>query len=109
MDLLEQRGEISDEDLSALKSMGQEELVGLIVGLNRSWYRLLESLEDAHSQDLKRLEETFARKLTEDLQRSQSTDESCLTSLEKKLADGLTSTKKTNALLVALEKSVSRR
>ena len=109
MDLLGQRGEISEGDLSELQDMSREELVGLIVGLNRSWYRLLESLEDAHSQDLKRLEETFSEKLTEDLQRSKSMDESCLTSLEKKLADGLTSTKKTNALLAALEKSLSKR
>ena len=109
MDILGQRGEISEADLLELKSMGREELVGLIVGLNRGWYRLLESLEDAHSQDLKRLEETFSEKLTADLKGAKSTDESCLTSLEKKLTAGLACTKKTNALLVALEISVSRK
>ena len=109
MDILGQRGELSRDDLLELQGMSQGELVGLVVGLNREWYRLLEALEDAHSQELKRVEDAFLEKLSGDLNASKSTHESCLTSLEKKLTDGLDSTKKTNALLVALEKSASRK
>lgn len=56
MDLLTQEGELTGSDMTALLAMEKEDLVELVVHLNRTWYRLLEELEDAHRLDLKRLE-----------------------------------------------------
>ena len=83
MDLLERQGEITEEEFSEMKKLSQEELVALVIGLNRQWYQLLEGLEESHRQDLKRLEERLTRDFREKLAIMRESHTGELSHLEK--------------------------
>ena len=95
MDLLENQGEVSPEDITAMAAMSKEELVELVVGLNRSWYQLLESLELAHTHDLELLSKRMSEKLAGGLTSIALPEKVAMSGLkalllasEKRLADG---------------------
>ena len=95
MDLLENKGEVSPEDIAVMEAMSKEELVELVVGLNHSWYQVLESLEQAHTQDLELLSKRMSEKLAGGLTSIALPEKAALSGLkallltsEKRLADG---------------------
>ena len=98
MDILTRRGELSPEDLLELKAMSQEEVVAFVSGMSKSWYQLLESLEEAHRQDLERLR----RNLTETFQAAALGFKSQLLNLEKSLESGTDTRKKNSERLTKL-------
>ena len=57
MDMLAARGETSAQDILELQNLNKDELVDLVIGMNKGWNQLLERLEDVHKQDMKELEE----------------------------------------------------
>ena len=110
MDILTRQGELSEEDISELKAMSPAEVVAFVSDMSKSWYQLLESLEDVHRQDLDRLRTT----LTEKFQAALSTMKDShtaqlqglkdqLTSLEKGLESGIRSAKEDSETLARLK------
>ena len=98
MDILTRRGELSAEDLSDLKAMSQAELVAFVSDMSKSWYLLLENLEEAHRQDLDRL----TTRLTEKSQVVFQDFKEQLLGLEKCLENGTEQTKKNSEKLARL-------
>ena len=74
MDILARHGELSPEDLTELAAMSKDELVALVIGMNKGWYQLLANLEDAHRQDLTQLEERFSAQLNVSLSATRKTE-----------------------------------
>ena len=115
MDILATKGEFSPSDLAELQGMTQPELVAFTIGLSKGWYQLLESLEQAHRQDLEqfstRSEERFQKALS-DMTTSHTarlTDlKTQLSSLEKSLAGGLAREKDTSEMLKRLKSTLTR-
>ena len=115
VDFLTLMGEFTPEDLAELQGMTQPELVAFAIGLSKGWYQLLESLEQAHRQDLeqlsKRLDERFqaALKATTASHTAQLTDlKTQLSNLEKSLAGGLAREKDTSEMLKRLKSTLTR-
>lgn len=113
-DILATKGEFSPEDLAELQGMTQPELVAFTIGLSRGWFQLLESLEQAHRQDLeqlsRRLEERFQKALSDmtTLHAARLTDlKTQLSSLEKSLAGGLEREKDTSEMLKRLKNTLT--
>ena len=98
MDILTRKGELSPEDLLDLKAMSQEELVAFVSAMSKSWYQLLESLEEAHRQDLERL----TKRLEEKSQAMFQDFREQLSILGKSLESGTEQTKKNSEKLVKL-------
>ena len=113
MDLIESRGEMSQEDVKALAAMSKEDLVELMTSLNRNWYQLLESLEQAHTQDMEQLSTRMSFQLETEL-RSMTAPETAtmdglrksVSDLEKKSGDGF---KSLNSLKTMLGKYTSEK
>ena len=98
MDILSRKGEFSSEDLLDMKAMSHAELVAFVSATNKSWYLLLESLEEAHRQDLERL--TIS--LTEQSQAVFRDFKKQLSSLEEGLEHSTDKTRKNSEKLARL-------
>lgn len=114
VDFLTTKGEFTAEDLAELEAMTQPELVAFATGLSKGWYQLLESLEQAHRQDLEQLltrSEERLQKALSDMTASHTarlTDlKAQLSRLEKSLADGLGREKDTSEMLKRLKNTLS--
>ena len=113
MDLIESRGEMSPADIAEVAAMSKEELVELVTSLNRNWYQLLESLEQAHTLDMEQLLARMSFQLETEL-RSMTAPETAtmdglrrsVSDLEKKSGDGL---KSLNSLKTMLGKYTSEK
>ena len=111
MDLLQSRGELNPEQLAEIEALSRGELVELLVESNRQWYQLLDGLEAAHKRDMQGLSADFLGQLTVAVEGMKSTDatqwrhmKETLTASEKKLQDGLASTRKSEEKLTGLQK-----
>jgi chromosome segregation ATPase len=115
VNFLETKGEFTPEDLVELQAMTQPELVAFAIGLSKGWYQLLESLEQAHRQDLEQLQTRLEAHFQEGLRTTtashtaQLTDlKTQLSSLEKSLAGGLAREKDTSEMLKKLKSTLTR-
>lgn len=115
VDFLETRGEFTPEDLVELQAMTQPELVAFAIGLSKGWYQLLESLEQAHRQDLEQLSTRLEQRFQEGLRTTTASHTAQLTalktqlsSLEKSLAGGLAREKDTSEMLKRLKNTLTK-
>lgn len=115
VDFLATKGAFTPEDLAELQAMTQHELVAFAIGLSKGWYQLLESLEQAHRQDLEQLSTRLEARFQEGLRTTtaslaaQLTDlKTQLSSLEKSLAGGLVREKDTSEMLKRLKSTLTK-
>ena len=115
MDILAKQGELTPLEISELEAMTKDDLVALVIGMNKGWYQLLESLEDAHRQDLLSLRTQLAQQFEKALLTTRESEQSELTRLEKQLtasqkdyAAGLAVTKENGEKLSALQKVLGK-
>lgn len=115
VDFLATKGAFTPEDLAELEAMTQQELVAFAIGLSKGWYQLLESLEQAHRQDLEQLSTRLEARFQEALRTTtashaaQLTDlKTQLSSLEKSLAGGLAREKDTSEMLKRLKSTLTK-
>lgn len=115
MDILATKGEFSPSDLAELQGMTQPELVAFTIGLSKGWYQLLESLEQAHRQDLEQLQTRLDERFQAALRATTASHTAQLTalktqlsSLEKGLAGGLEREKDTSEMLKKLKNTLDK-
>ena len=115
MNILAKHGELSPEDLAELATMEKDELVALVIGMNKGWYQLLANLEDAHRQDLTQLEGRLLREFNDSLSATRKTESEEIGGLRgefaksgKELDAGLKASKENEKRLEALKSSLDR-
>ena len=115
MDILARHGELSPEDLTEIAAMEKDELVALVIGMNKGWYQLLANLEDAHRQDLTQLEERFSAQLNDSLSVTRKTESEEIAGLRgefaksgKELVAGLKASKENEKRLEALKSTLDK-
>ena len=115
MDILARHGELSPEDLTEISAMSKDELVALVIGMNKGWYQLLANLEDAHRQDLTQLEERFLAQLNDSLSATRKTESEEIAGLReqfaksgKELDAGLKASKENEKRLEALKSTLDK-
>ena len=115
MDILAKHGELSPEDLAEVLAMEKDELVALVIGMNKGWYQLLANLEDAHRQDLTQLEERLLTQLNDSLSATRKTESEEIGGLRgefvksgKELDAGLKASKENEKRLEALKSTLDK-
>ena len=115
MNILAKHGELSPEDLAELATMEKDELVALVIGMNKGWYQLLANLEDAHRQDLTQLEGRLLREFNDSLSATRKTESEEIGGLRgefaksgKELDAGLKASKENEKRLEALKSTLNK-
>ncbi len=115
MDILAKHGELSPEDLAEVLGLEKDELVALVIGMNKGWYQLLEDLEDAHRRELKQLEERLTTQLSDSLNSMREAERGQLDGFSSQLASsgkeftaGLKASKANGERLEALKSTLDK-
>ena len=101
--------------MTELRALEKDELVELVIGMNKGWYQLLANLEDAHRRDLTQLEERLLAQFNDSLSATRKTESAEIAGLRgefvksgKELDAGLKASKENEKRLEALKSTLDK-